>query len=334
MALAGSDGKVIQGSKPLVGSFTPADFQKAYNVKGLKSQGRTVAIVDAYGYSNLEADLKVYRSTYGLPPCTTKSGCLTIMDERGGTDYPPDNSGWDLEQALDVDMVSAICPDCKILVVQGDKPHRESLGNAVDTAAKQKGVVAISNSYGGQNGPNIPSYNHPGIAIVASSGDSGFQGGSVPAAYTHVIAVGGTSLFKDSSSRGFHESAWAGAGSGCSRKNHAPGYQQKVGTTCDTDAMTDVSAASDPANGGASVYYGGRFISVGGTSEASPIVGGIYGLSGKTDGYPGRFLYANPKKLYDVTTGSNGSCGAPLCTAGKGWDGPTGLGTPNGLGAF
>jgi subtilase family serine protease len=334
LALADSNGRIIQSAKPLAGSFTPADFQKAYNIGGLKSGGRTVAIVDAYGYSGLEADLKVYRSTYGLPPCTVKSGCLTILDQKGGHDYPPDNGGWDLEQALDVDMVSAACPDCKIVVVQGNKPRRVSLAIAVNTAAHQKGVVAISNSYSGQQGPNTRGYNQPGIAIVASSGDSGFQGGHVPASYTHVIAVGGTSLFKDSSKRGFHESAWSGAGSGCAVDNHQPGYQQSAHTTCKTDAVADLSAASDPNNGGASVYYAGHFAAVGGTSEASPLVGGIFGLSGRTSGYPGKYLYANPGKLFDVTTGSNGSCGPPLCTAGKGWDGPTGLGSPNGIGAF
>jgi subtilase family serine protease len=334
LVLTDADGQMIRGASPLVGSFTPADFQKAYNIEGLKSHGATVAIVDAYGYSTLEADLKVYRSTYDLPPCTVANGCLTILDERGGHDYPPDNAGWDLEQALDVDMVSAACPDCKILVVQGKAPNLKSLGHAVDTAAKTKGVVAISNSYGGGNSQNNPYYNHPGVAVVASTGDSGYQGGQYPASDTHVIAVGGTSLFKDASKRGFHESAWSGAGSGCARRNPAPNYQRLADTSCKTDAIADVSAAADPANGGASIYYAGRFQSVGGTSEASPLIGGVFGLSGNTAGYPGKYLYRDPKDLYDVTTGSNGSCGPPLCTSGKGWDGPTGLGTPNGIGAF
>jgi subtilase family serine protease len=334
LALVTRDGQLLRGDAPIPAAFTPADFQKAYNIKGLKSGGATVAIVDAYGYSTLEADLKVYRSTYGLPPCTTKSGCLTIMDQQGGHHYPPDNSGWDLEQALDVDMVSAACPDCKILVVQGNKPHRKSLGIAVQTASEQKGVVAISNSYGGQDGGNTRYYNHPGIAITASTGDSGYQGGQVPASYTHVIGVGGTSVTPDGSHRGYSESAWSGAGSGCSSQNHQPRYQQDVKTTCKTDAMADVSAAANPGAGGASIYYHGQFSQVGGTSESSPLIAAIFALSGNTSGYPGKYLYAKPGQLNDITTGTNGSCGPPLCTAGKGWDGPTGLGTPNGVGAF
>src|SRR4029079_13564402 len=187
------------------------------------------AIIDAFGYSNLEADLKVYRSTYGLPPCTTKNGCLTILDERGGTNYPPDDTGWDLEQALDVDMVSAVCPDCKIVVVQGKAPNLKSLGPAVNTAAKVKGVVAISNSYGGGDNNNKPYYNHPGIAVVASTGDAGYTGGGdYPSSDSHVVAVGGTSVFPDSSRRGFHESAWSGAGSACARRNPQPNYQKDV----------------------------------------------------------------------------------------------------------
>src|SRR6478609_2479423 len=146
LALADSHGRALKSPRPLPAAFTPADVQAAYNLKGLKSGGRTVAIIDAYGYSGLEDDLAVYRDTYGLPPCTTKNGCLTIMDQNGGTHYPDDNSGWDLEQALDVDAVSATCPDCKILVVQSYNASVYNLGAAVNMAAIQKGVVAISNS--------------------------------------------------------------------------------------------------------------------------------------------------------------------------------------------
>ncbi len=335
LVLATASGKMVQSNAPLPAAFTPADFQKAYNLKGLKSGGATVAIIDAFGYSTLEADLKVYRSTYGLPPCTVKSGCLTILDERGGHNYPPDDAGWDLEQALDVDMVSAACPDCKIVVVQGKAPNLKSLGHAVNTAAKIKGVVAISNSYGGGDSNNKPYYNHPGIAVVASTGDAGFTGGGhFPSSDSHVIAVGGTSVVPDGSQRGFHESAWSGAGSACARRNPQPNYQKGVTSCKNVDGAADVSAAANPGAGGASIYYNGHFQQVGGTSESSPLIGAVYALSGNTAGYPGKYLYRSVKDLYDITEGSNGSCGAPLCDAGKGWDGPTGLGTPNGIGAF
>jgi len=334
LALADKHGRALKSLHPLAAAFTPDDVQAAYNLKGLKSGGRTVAIIDAYGYSGLEADLAVYRDTYGLPPCTTKNGCLTIMDQNGGTHYPDDNSGWDLEQALDVDAVSATCPDCKILVVQSYNASVYNLGAAVNMAARQKGVVAISNSYSGNDRHKVTAYDHRGIAITASTGDSGFQGGSYPASDSHVVAVGGTSVSKTATKRGFTESAWSGAGSGCAEDMLVPKWQRAIDTTCDTRAMSDVSAAADPNLGGLSIYYNGHFQQVGGTSESSPMIAAVFALSGHTERYPARIPYENSENLYDITTGSNGSCGSPLCDAGNGWDGPTGIGSPNGVAGF
>lgn len=230
--------------------------------------------------------------------------------------------------------MSSACPDCHIMVLQGALPNVKHLGHAVDTAAATRGVFAISNSYGGGNRPNKTSYHHDGVAIVASTGDSGWTGGQYPANDTHVIAVGGTSVTKDGSQRGYSETAWAGAGSGCAPLNREPWWQKGTRTTCKTDAAADVSAAADPGRGGLSVYYNGHFTQVGGTSESSPIIGAVFALSGQVAGRTGKYPYLSPNKLYDVTSGTNGSCGPPVCTAGKGWDGPTGLGTPNGVGAF
>jgi subtilase family serine protease len=339
LGVARGDGTLVVGAKPLAAAFTPAEIQKAYGLTGLSAGGRTAAIVDAFGYPGLEADLAVYRSTNGLPPCTTANGCFKRMDQNGGSSNPPTNPGWDIEQALDVDAVSAACPDCKILVVQANDNSFNNLGIAVNRAAMQPGVAAISNSYGG-SGSQSSAYNHPGIAVVASTGDNGFQGGQYPADDTNVVAVGGTSAVRDGSSRGVHESVWAGTGSGCGSKAK-PKWQNKAGTTCSGKAMSDVSAVADPGNGGISVYCGsvsgcGGFAQYGGTSLASPIIGAVYTLSGKTSGYPAKFAYkpANKAFLNDITSGSNGSCGVPLCTARVGWDGPTGMGTPLGVGAF
>lgn len=340
VAVAGADGKVLSSAKPLAG-FTPTDVQKAYNLEGLKSHGATVAIVDGNAYPDLESDLATYRSHYGLPPCTVDSGCLTIMNQRGGS-TPPKRivAGWQLEQALDVDAVSATCPDCKIIMVQANTGGQKNLEKAVDTAAKQPGVVAISNSYilsyVHDHGMN-PAYDHPGIAITAGTGDAGYKGGGFPADDPHVVAVSGTSITADSSQRGYTETAWSGTGSGCSTNVHnvAPPWQRKVGTTCGKfKANGDVSAAADPSRGGLVIVIHGSFSQVGGTSEATPIIAAVYALSGDTAGYPAKLPYDRSKDLYDITAGSNGSCGAPLCTAGKGWDGVTGIGTPNGVAGF
>jgi hypothetical protein len=336
MAVVGADGKVVTGTRadPLVG-FHAADVQKAYHLKGLQADGRTVAIVDAFGYSHLQSDLAQFRKMNNLPACTRKTGCLRVLDQRGGHNYPPDNARWDPEQALDVDMVSAACPTCTILMVQADKSTFKSLEAAENTAAKQPGVVAISNSYGGGQGSNSPAYDHPGIAVTASTGDSGYAPANLyPASDTNVVAVGGTSVFKDGSRRGYHETAWSGAGSGCSTTNPAPKWQQQVNTSCgQMDATADVAAAADPGNGGLVIVLNGHTAQYGGTSEASPLIAAVFALSGRTTGHPAKYLYADPQDLHDITSGRNGGCGSPLCRAGNGWDGPTGLGTPHGVAA-
>jgi subtilase family serine protease len=337
---------------PPAGALTPAQLRAAYNLNGTSAGGRTVAIVDALGYPNLERDLAVYRKQFGLPPCTTASGCLRILDQNGGTKLPAFDLGWAQEQALDVDAVSAACPDCRIVVLQASTTDLTSVGTAVQTAAKLPGVVAISNSYGGSDASDATYgkyYNVPGIALTASAGDSGYQGGSYPATSSYVTAVGGTSLTPaPGTKRGWTESVWAGTGSGCSVYNDPLDAAQEYGTGCDNRAMNDVAAASDPAHGGLAVYYptsgtGSTWGQFGGTSEAAPIIASVYALAGHTgvEARGGQATYANSipyihsEALFDVTTGSNGVCPIALwCTAAEGWDGPTGLGTPNGVGGF
>jgi subtilase family serine protease len=328
---------------PPATGIDPTELRNAYKLTGLSSGGRTVAIVDAYGYPNLERDLGVYRSAFGLPACTKANGCLKILNQTGGTSLPRMNTGWAQEQALDVDAVSASCPDCKILVVQAKSASVVDLGIAVNTAARQAGVVAISNSYGAGDLPDSSYgsyFNHPGIAVTASTGDNGYQGGSFPSSSTYVTAVGGTSLVAAANTRGWTETAWSGAGSGCSTVNTALAAAAAFGTGCAKRAIADVSAAADPSKGGLAVYYPtsktastwGQF---GGTSESAPIIAAVYALSGNTAGYANTIPYAHPGNLFDVTAGSNGTCPTTQwCNARTGWDGPTGLGSPNGVAGF
>jgi subtilase family serine protease len=316
--------------------LNPADIQSAYKLSG--SSTKTVAIVDAYNDPTAEADLGVYRSTFGLPACTTANGCFRKVSQTGSTtNLPRTNASWAVEISLDIDMVSATCPTCHILLVEAKSNSFANLAAAVNYAATQ-GVAAISNSYGGGDSTETSSYNHPGIAITASSGDSGY-GIESPASYPHVIGVGGTHLVKDSSARGWSETAWSGAGSGCSTLNAKPSWQTSV-TQCSGDAVADVSAVADPATG-VSVYDSTPYQGVsgwevwGGTSVASPIIASVYALSGNTAGYPASYTWSHASGLFDVTSGSNGTCTPSIwCHAGTGWDGPTGLGTPNGTSAF
>lgn len=317
--------------------LNPVDIRGAYKLTATGSG--TVAIVDAYNDPTAEADLGVYRSTFGLSSCTTSNGCFRKVSQTGSTtNLPTTNAGWATEISLDVDMVSATCPGCKILLVEAKTSSFANLGTAVNYAASQAGVVAISNSYGGSDSSQTSAYNHPGIAITASSGDSSY-GIESPASFTDVIGVGGTSLTRASNTRGWTETAWSGAGSGCSTINAKPSWQTSV-TQCSRDAVADVSAVADPATG-VSVYdttsYQGSsgWQVYGGTSVASPIIASVYALSGNTAGYPASYTWSHASGLFDVTSGSNGSCSPSIwCHAGVGWDGPTGLGTPNGTSAF
>jgi subtilase family serine protease len=328
------------------------DLRNAYNLPTSGGKGRTVAIVDANHYPNAEADLAVYRSQYGLAPCTTANGCFKQLNETGQpSNYPTADSGWSVEMALDLDMVSAGCPGCNIVLVEASQATMQDLGTAVNTAAGLAGVVAISNSWGGSedgtSAQNDESYfKHPGISIMASTGDSGF-GIGYPASSAYITAVGGTNLAKSTTgSRGWTESAWGsadnangGAGSGCSADVAKPAFQSGIpNAICAKRANADVSAVADP-NSGVAVYDtynpdgngASGWIVVGGTSASSPLVAAIYAITGVA-GKDNSFSYSNTGKFYDVTTGVNGTCAGTeaLCNAGVGWDGPTGNGTPNG----
>ena len=318
--------------------YGPADLRSAYAVTGSGSSATIVAIVDAYGYTNAESDLAVYRSTYGLPACTSASGCFTKYNQSGVKgSYPKQNTGWAQETALDLDMVSAMCPNCKIVLVEANSTSLANLGAAVNTAAA-KGAHVISNSYGGGESGSTSyesAYNHAGVAITASSGDSGY-GVQFPASSPHVTAAGGTSLTRTGSGRGWAETAWSGAGSGCSTVYAKPIWQNDP--SCSKRMEADVSAVADP-NTGVAVYgpssgRGSSWQVYGGTSVAAPLLGGIYGVNGGSVNY-GSSPYTNTASLNDVISGSNGSCGGTyFCTAGVGYDGPTGLGTPKGTNAF
>ncbi|WP_126603148.1 S53 family peptidase [Dictyobacter aurantiacus] len=331
-------GKTTPNASP--SGLNPTDLQSAYKLpSSTAGSGQTVAIVDAYNDPNAESDLAVYRSQFGLPACTTANGCFRKVDQNGGTKYPRGNSGWAEEISLDLDMVSAICPNCHILLVEASSSSFTNLGTGVNTAVNL-GANTISNSYGGNESSSETSYasyyNHPGHVITASSGDNGY-GVESPAAYNTVVAVGGTSLSKSSNTRGWSETAWNGAGSGCSAYITKPSWQKDSG--CSRRTVADVSAVADP-NTGVSVYdtygQGSGWMVFGGTSVASPIIASVYALAGNASSVnAAQSLYSNTGSLFDVTSGSNGSCGGSyLCTAGSGYDGPTGLGTPNGTGAF
>jgi subtilase family serine protease len=243
-------------------------------------------------------------------------------------------------------MVSAICPLCHIILVEAKTPSTANLGTAVNTAVSL-GADFVSNSYGGSESSSDPTYDtdyykHPGVAITASAGDSGY-GVEYPATSQYVTAVGGTSLTAASNSRGWTETVWGsssggeGTGSGCSADDAKPSWQTDTG--CAKRTNNDVAAVADP-NTGLAIYDSydqNGWLEVGGTSASSPIIASVFALAGTpvAGTYPSSYIYQHTSSLFDVTSGADGSCSpAYLCTAETGYDGPTGWGTPDGVTAF
>jgi hypothetical protein len=399
----GSPTQDTEFKKPIKGSLTPANLQAAYGLSGITPPSpQTIGIVDAYDNATAEADLEVFDNQYGLPACTEANGCFRKVNQLGNPAPLPASSGeaergWAQEIATDIEVAHGICPSCRILLVEAKSNSNIDLYTAEKTAA-DLGANEISNSWGGEE-PFVDNtaFNHPGIVITASSGDSGFlnwleEGGpsfaEYPATSPHVVAVGGTRLMLNPSTKAWEgETVWndggatggvlegAGAGGGgCSVPFTAPSWQQSVAdwasVGCGSDrAVADVSADADPYTGVA-VYDSTEnpegdkgWGVIGGTSVASPIIASVFALAGGSQGvsYPARTLYESltkaPGSLHDVTVGSNGEClntfhektGASGCTAGEeaetcevraiclagpGYDGPSGVGTPNGIGAF
>ncbi len=345
-------GIVGQGASPALegsgveGGFSPADLRSAYSLPEAGGKGMTIAITGAFGYPKAESDLKTFRAQYGLPECTTANGCFRKVNQKGEeANYPPlptpFDGYWDIEAALDLDMASAICPECKILLVQADDNFNNNLGAAVNKAA-ELGATVISNSWGGgERAKEIEEdtlyLNHPTIPTFFSSGDAGY-GAGYPAASPKVVAVGGTSLFKDKSKRGWHESAWSGAGSGCSGYEKKPEWQTDTG--CANRTIADISAVADPATPVS--VYNSRFteggppgwLRLGGTSASAPILAGVMARANESERAKGAKLYweqGPENKLFDVAEGYNGTCypePAYLCAGRGGYDGPTGWGTP------
>jgi hypothetical protein len=321
----------------------PADLAAAYKLDPAKTSTATIAIVDAFNYPNAESDLATYRSQFGLPPCTKANGCLKIVNQNGATSplpgNAPANDDWTVEAALDLDLASAACPTCKLVLVEAQDDQGNGLFVSQNAAAAMSGVVVISDSWGGPSDGTDATldsqfFTHSKVNIFVASGDNGINTQpDYPSTSARVVAVGGTSLKKSTTTtRGWTEGAWSGAGSSCSSVTAKPTFQSVVpSAACAKRTASDVSAVADP-NTGLAVFNAGAggWIVVGGTSASSPFVAAVYARYGITATNDASFAYSHAGQFFDVTTGKNGSCGGALCNAGAGWDGPTGLGTPNG----
>ena len=328
--------------------YGPSQLQAAYGLTSASASngsGRTIALVDAFDYPTAASDLAAYRSAAGLPAAN-----FTKVNQNGqASPLPspaPSTDDWTGEAALDLDMASAICPLCNIVLVEAQDDTGNGLYVAQNTAASMAGY--ISNSWGGAESSSETSmdssyFTHAsGIVTTVSAGDSDY-GVSYPATSPKVVSVGGTALNTASNSRGWTESVWnttpgsEGTGSGCSAYEAKPSWQSSLSlpSGCNNRIDNDVAADADPATGVA-VYdtynNNGGWNEIGGTSASSPMVAAMFALAGNAGANPAQDIYQHTSNFFDVTSGNDGSCTpAYLCTAQTGFDGPTGWGTPNGI---
>ncbi|HEY2473200.1 MAG TPA: hypothetical protein VGI19_00215 [Candidatus Cybelea sp.] len=321
--------------------YTPSDLQAAYNLpSATNGSGQTVTIVDAYDDPNAEADLFIYRNEFKLPVCSTLNRCFKKLNQKGKKHpYPPPDYSWAIEISLDLDMVSAGCPNCKITLIEANTNSWNNLGKSVDEAVALGGHI-VSNSWGAiGHGAKPSDYDHSGVIILASGGDHGYYGhrDQEPADLPTVVAIGGTTLTRGGGSRGWTETVWGGAGSGCS---HLPKPSWQTDSGCKHRTANDIAAVGDPQTGVAvyDSYEESGWMQIGGTSVGSPLNAAVFALAGNAsnlDAAQSFYQPGNQQYIYDITSGSNGSCSpAYLCTGESGYDGPTGWGTPNGIGAY
>ena len=338
-------GEPVGAAPPAV--ETSAFLQQAYDLAYLsqtRGAGDTVAIIDAYDDPNAASDLATFRSQMALPPCTSANGCFQQVNENGATSpLPATNSSWRVEVSLDLDAVSSLCPNCKILLVEASSTSYSDMDQAVMTAAAM-GAKQISASWSGVSSSAISgTYTFPGIATVAAAGDTGYLGAGAyawPAAFPGVTAAGGTTLNASTTSastaRGFTETAWSlsngsGTGAGCALVEPKPSYQ--TDSACAGRSYGDVSAAANPSTG-LDVYDSadGGWIQVGGTSLSAPLIAAFDAVTGVSGATP-QWAYTDRSLLNDPVSGSIGNCAGSIsyiCNAGAGFDGPTGNGSISG----
>jgi hypothetical protein len=335
-------------------SLSPADFHSIYALPTTGAAHQTIAIVSAFDDPEVQSDLNAYTKAFKIPACTVSDGCFRELNQSGAAaPLPaPDPTGgtWLTESSVGTEVARGVCESCSIMLVEADFPTKYDLSTAVDTAARAGATVvvtAFSLAEDPTDSQYLPDYSHPGTVVVSASGDSGYSGAPYfPASLPDVIAVGGTQLDRSANGAYQNEIAWSQTTSGCSLANPAPPWQATLAASvgCGSRrAVADLAAAAEP---GALVYIHGVGSPCGpsvceadGTSVSAPIIAGVIGLAGGLGSSEARLLYQHAHSdlsaFHDVTSGSTSNCdGHAICSARRGYDGPTGLGTPDGLGAF
>ncbi|NUS15342.1 MAG: hypothetical protein HOY69_28785 [Streptomyces sp.] len=329
--------------------YTPQQIRARLGLTG-DGSGQTIAIVDAYDYPTAASDLNHFAGHFGLPQTCDSvpagTDCFDFQQVYADGTQPPANANWEEEEALDIEWAHAVAPHAKIVLVEAADASAAGLYRAVDKAAALH-PAAVSNSWGMSEFSEESFYDgHCKLAdavCTQSTGDAGY-----PAGYSstnpNALAIGGTTLQLDADGNTLGETAWSSTGGGLSYFEKRPAYQDGV-QSAPFRATPDVSFVADPATGVA-VYTTatGRalWLEVGGTSLSAPVWGALLTAADQLRATAGKphlavagpdgdtahaDVYALGGKLNDVTSGSNGLCGAE-CTAGPGYDTVTGLGSP------
>ena len=356
--LAGTSPVTLASAAAAANGLTPTQIRRAYGLPSRGAPGQTIAVVSAYDDPHAQADLNAYDAHFGLPACTSGNRCLRKLNQAGKpSPLPPaDPTGgqWITESALGTEVAHGICESCRILLVEANTDLKADLSAAANTAATA-GATVIVTSFVLAEEPFDPQYasdySHPRAVVVAAVGDPpageiwGGTAASFPSAFPAVIAAGGTDLALSRNGGYGSETAWQGTVSGCSIYEQKPAWQSPVvpADVCPSRAVADVAAEADP---GVPVLItgiqgpgGGPLYNADGTSVSAPIIAGVIGLAGSVGANESQMLYkharSEPKAFHDIVNGENvPGCVNVICKAGPGWDGPTGLGTPNGLAAF
>lgn len=365
------DGTRLEGGG-VDGGLDPADLQSAYKIPTSVEATPTVAVIGLGGYSGAEKDLAKYREKYGLPACTKADGCFHKINYKGEeANFEANESEWEEENALDLDMVSAACPTCHLMLAEGDlQGEHEGFGFPI-TAAISLGATIVSNSWGelgneeeaflqSTEAKEITAASEHSTFLVAA-GDFGYEeegsgdpGEGWPESLPDAFSVGGTALTHASNARGWSERPWdepglegetepssIGTNSGCSPLQPKPPWQKDTGCAhrMEND-LAAVAACATPVS-----FFQGQWGVICGTSASAPLVAGILAHAGWGVRSLGvQALYERPSTLFDVTEGTDAvekgePCAPPLvsvadeyfCDAEVGYDGPTGLGTPDGV---
>jgi kumamolisin len=328
---------------------TPASLGCVYDivstqVAGCPINGTTVnptggsgviVIVDAYDYPSASADLSTFSSTFGLPQAN-----FSVQYASGRKPSNGCNSGWQGEEALDIEWAHAMAPNAQIVLMEASSASNSALYQAVTAAnsyiASHGGKGEVSMSWGGSETRSETSsdsyFKQSGVVYFASSGDS--PGVIYPSSSPYVVSAGGTQVNR-SGGNYTNQTAWSDGGGGASRYEARPSYQSSIQSIVGSfrgtpDLSFDASGGSPVAVYNSNCY--GGWLEVYGTSVASPSLAGIINSAGQfktSSNAENTLIYSNMGFSSYFTDITSGSCGTH--SAASGWDFCTGVGVDHGL---